>query len=264
MGNNKQNIVIYHIYRADDSSLFLNSFEEDEKLVDTLEHFEIIGKYGKEPRVEAITMFRNELYRIIEDKVNNWISEARFIPKFLISAGIFIATYFFLAFVIRDPLPVIDELAIGLAVSIGAFFLLGRRDRRSDTSLKKRVSLRSAVDRIIFKQDPFVKEVEETLQQSEKKSQTDIIESMFDPLKYPLTKEEKQDAEHLTQYLSKKFKSRELKRKEKIVSKIVRARKGGKDAKILSILAESKKTDLPLFAVYTRIKRSCETVDSKE
>ena len=258
MGNNKRNVTIYHIYRADDTSLFLHPFEDDEKLVDTLENAEIIGKYGKEPRVEAITMFRNELYRIIEDKVNAWIAEARFIPKFLISSGIFIATYFLLAFVVRDPLPVIDELAIGLGVSIGAFFLLGRRDRRSDTSLKKRVSLRSAVDKIIFQEDPFVKEVEEALQQSEKKSRDDVLENILDPLKCPLTDSEKVDAENLTKYLRKKFKTRELKRKEKIISKFIRAQKGGKEFKLNSIFSETKKTDLPLFAVYTRIKRSCE------
>lgn len=262
MGNKSQ-IVIYHLYRKDDSSLFLHPFGEDEKLVDTLEDAEIIGKYGREPRVEAMTMFRNELYRIVENKVNAWIAEVRFIPKFLISAGIFLATYFILAFVIRDPLPVIDELAIGLGVSIGAFFLLGRRDRRSDMSLKKRVSLRSAVDRIIFKADPFVREVEDALQQAEKKSPDDILESMFDPLKNPLTKEEKEDAEQLKKYIKKQFKSRELKRKEKLISRIAKARKGGKKASFLPSIIDNKKTDLPLFAVYTRIKRSCETADTQ-
>ncbi len=262
MGN-KTEIIIYHLYRKDDSSLFLHPFEEDEKLVDTLEDAEIVGKYGREPRVEAMTMFRNELYRIVENKVNSWISEVRFIPKFLISAGVFLATYFILAFIVRDPLPVIDELAIGLGVSIGAFFLLGRRDRRSDMSLKKRVSLRSAVDRIVFKADPFVGEVEDALQQAEKKSPDDIVASMFDPLKHPLTKEEKQDAEYLTRYLKKQFGNRELKRKEKLMSRIIKARKGGKETNFLTSVLDNKKSDLPLFAVYTRIKRSCETAETK-
>jgi hypothetical protein len=259
----KSKIVIYHLYRKDDSSLFLHPFEEDEKLVDTLEDAEVIGKYGMEPRVEAMTMFRNELYRIIEDKVNSWISEVRFIPKFLISAGIFLATYFILAFIVRDPLPVIDELAIGLAVSIGVFFLIGRRDRRSDMSLKKRVSLRSAVDRIHFRADPFVREVEDALQQSEEKSPDDIVASMFDPLKTPLTEEEKRDAHRLTQYLKKQFSSRDLKKKEKIISRILKSAKNGKTTNFVSSFGDPKKTDLPLFAVYTRIKRSFEPADTK-
>ena len=262
MGN-KSKIVIYHLYRNDNSSLFLHPFEEDDKLVDTLAEAEVLGKYGREPRVEAMTMFRNELYRIVEEKVNSWISEVRFLPKFLISAGIFLTAYFIFAFVIRDPLPIIDELAIGLAISIGAFFLLGRRDRRSDMSLKKRVSLRSAVDKIHFQADPFVREVEDALQQSEAKSRDDIVESMFDPLKYPLTADEKKDAEYLTKYLKKQFSSRDLKRKEKIISRIAKAKRGGKHTHILPSFGDGKKTDLPLFAVYTRIKRSFEQVDSK-
>jgi hypothetical protein len=263
MGDKKK-VIIYHLYRHDDTSLFLHPFNEGDKTLDAFENAEVIGKYGKEPRVEAFTMFRNELYRIIEDRVNSWVSEVRFIPKFLISAGVFIAAYFILALVFRDPLPMIDEIAIGLGISIGVFFLLGRRDRRSDMSLKKRVALRSMVDKIVFREDPFVKEVEDTLQSCETESRDDIIEDMFDPLKCPLNKGEQEDALRLTAYMKKQFKSRELKRKEKIVYRLTKARKGGRTAKILSLLADTKKTDLPLFAVYTKIKKSCETVDSEK
>jgi hypothetical protein len=208
-------------------------------------------------------MFRNELYRVIEDRVNTWIAEVRFIPRFLISAGVFLLSYLFFALVFRDPLPVIDELAIGVGASLVVFFLLGRRDRRSDRSMKKRVALRSMVDKIVFKEDPFIKEVEAALQNYETTSQDEVAEQMFDPLKYPLTEEEQDDAERLTSYLKKQFKSRELKRKEKIVSRLDKAKKVGKDAKILSLIADAKKTDFPLFAIYTRIKKSCQTVDSK-
>ncbi len=255
-------VVIYHLYRHDDTSLFLHPFNDSDKSIDWFEKAEIIGKYGKEPRVEAFTMFRNELYRIIEDRVNSWIAEARFIPKFLISAAVFLLSYLFFALVIRDPLPLIDELAIGLGVALIVFFLLGRRDRRSDRSLKKRVALRSMVDRIVFQENPFIKEVEDALQNYETTSHAEVVEHMFDPLKSPLTKEEQEDAERLAGYLKKQFKSRELKRKEKMVSRLTRSKKGEINAKILSLLADAKKTDFPLFAVYTRIKKSCQTVDS--
>jgi len=261
MADNKK-IVIYHLYRHDDTSLFLHPFADSDKSLDDFENAEIIGKYGKEPRVEAFTMFRNELYRVIEDRVNSWVSEVRFLPKFLISAGVFLFSYLFFALVVRDPLPLIDELAIGLGISVIVFFLLGRRDRRSDFSLKKRVALRSVVDKIVFREDPFIKEVESALQSIETVDQNHMVEKMFNPLKIPLTEEEKEDAERLTKYLKKRFKSRELKRKEKMVSRLSKSKEGGKSSKILSLLMENKKTDLPLFAVYTRIKKSFERVDS--
>ena len=261
MADNKK-IVIYHLYRHDDTSLFLHPFADSDKSLDYFENVEIIGKYGIEPRVEAFTMFRNELYRVIEDRVNSWVSEVRFLPKFLISAGVFLFSYLFFALVVRDPLPLIDELAIGVGISLIVFFLLGRRDRRSDLSLKKRVALRSVVDKIVFREDPFIKEVESALQSIETVDQNDMVEKMFNPLKTPLTEEEKEDAERLTKYLKKRFKSRELKRKEKMVSRLPKSKEGGRSSKILSLLMENKKTDLPLFAVYTRIKKSFERVDS--
>jgi hypothetical protein len=47
-----------------------------------------------------------------------------------------------------------------------------------------------------------------------------------------------------------------------MVSRLSKSKEGGRSSKILSLLMENKKTDLPLFAVYTRIKKSFERVDS--
>ena len=88
----KGRIYLFHILRKDGTSLFLNPFGGPDKFVNGLERNEVEGRYGMEPRVEALTMFRNELYRQIEIGVKNWLSDARFVPKFLISAAIFVAS----------------------------------------------------------------------------------------------------------------------------------------------------------------------------
>lgn len=255
-------LVIYHLYRNDGTSLFLHPFDEKEKSIDIYEKKEIIGKYGREPRVEALTAFRNELYRIVENRVNAWIAESRFIPKFLISAGVFLATYLFMALVIRDPLPMIDEIAIGLGVSILTFFLIGRKDRRSDVSLKKRVELRTKVDRIIFQEDDFVREIEDALWKMEKEDADHLVEEMLDPIKGRLSKEEREDAKRIAGYLQGRFKPADLRRKEKILKKFDRERKKGNQVKAPGILGAGGKVDLSLFAVYTRVKQSYEKVDS--
>ena len=87
---NKKRIIIDHIFGKDGSSLFLHPFSEEDKTTDLLEHADIEGKYGQEPRVESLVLLRNELYRVIESQVKRWISEQRFIPRFLISAGVFL------------------------------------------------------------------------------------------------------------------------------------------------------------------------------
>ena len=163
----KDKVTIFHLYRHDGTALFLHPFENLDKLVSVLQKNGIEGKYGKEPRVESLTLFRNDLYRLIEDAVKSWVSEKRFIPRFLASAVVFLLTYLFMSIVIRDPLPLVDEILIGLAAAFVTYFLMSRRDQRSNSALKKRVELRTAVDRIVFKQDPFVKEIEDAPSKAE-------------------------------------------------------------------------------------------------
>ena len=86
---NEGKITIFHICRKDGSSIFLYPFNKKQNLIEILDNNEITGVYGKEPRVESLTMLRNELYRLIEQAVRDWSAEKKFIPRFLISTGSF-------------------------------------------------------------------------------------------------------------------------------------------------------------------------------
>ena len=165
-------ITIYHLSRRDGTALFLHPMMKPGSMLDLSSEVELVGKYGNEPRVESVTMLRNELYRRIEDDVRDWINERRFIPRFLIAAGVFLVIYLFLAVVIRDPLPVLDETLIGLAVAALAFVVTGRRFEQSKAASQRRVQLRSKVDGVVFSEDPFVVEVEALLQQLEGREPT--------------------------------------------------------------------------------------------
>ena len=50
---------IFHLFRKEGISLILHPFSTPEKLVQCLENDEIKGRYGAEPRVEALTMLKN-------------------------------------------------------------------------------------------------------------------------------------------------------------------------------------------------------------
>ncbi len=139
---------LFHIHRKDGSSLFLHPLYPPAKVVETLEKGPLEGRYGREPRVEALTGFRDELYRQVELGVRHWLADLRFIPKFLIASGAFVVAYLFFSIVVRDPLPVIDEVVLGLAAAVASFVLLGRRDLASRRATKKRLDLRLVVDRI--------------------------------------------------------------------------------------------------------------------
>jgi hypothetical protein len=251
----KDHIYLFHIFRKDGTSLFLTPFSSPDKFVSGLERNEIEGRYGMEPRVEALTMFRNELYRQIEVGVKNWLSDARFVPKFLICALIFVVVYFFMSFVIRDPLPVIDEIAIGLAAAVVAFVLLGRRDMNSKVATKKRLDLRVIVDRITFRDSPFVKQVEEALHRNETGRIEEVVRQIVDPVHQELGLEEREEAAQFLRALESRFDFKKLQREERLLKRIM-GRSTADLNKSFTRLVESKKYDFPLYAVYKSFKKT--------
>lgn len=256
----KEKITIFHIYRKDGSALFLHPFDSPDKLASLLRKSQISGKYGREPRVESLTLFRNDLYRMIEDAVKSYVMEVRFIPRFIMSAGVFLLTYLFLAFAIRDPLPLLDEILIGVGLAIVAYFLLGRRDQRSNLALRSRVELRTAVDRIVFTEDPFVKEVEEALQRNESEGRERVIRQMLSNPNSRFNAGDEDDLRQMLSYLEKRFSSKEYRKQEKLISRIKDISRSESDVEVLSKWSESKKIDLSLFDIYRRVKKSYKQV----
>jgi hypothetical protein len=247
----RQRLHIFHIYRKDGTPLFLHPFLDRQKVMDRLEKYELLGLYGREPRVESLTMFRNELYRIIEDEVRGWVSEARFIPRFLMSAGIFVVAYFFLSFVVRDPLPLVDELAVSLGAGIVGYLLLGRRYMRSEGALKKRIALREKVDGVRFVESEFVAEIERALHDTEATSTEGLIRAIEAGEVPALSDPESDEAKEFLQYLETKFGSGEYRRQEKKLLEKGRS----KDLEGVKRWVQLRKVDFPLFALYVNLKR---------
>ena len=158
---------IYLLTRRDGTPLFISPFHDPTSLLERETDDTYEGLYGSEPRVEAITKLRNELYRRIESDVRDWINERRFIPRFLISAGVFLVVYLFLSLVIRDPIPLIDELLLGLAGAVASYLAIGRRFEQSSAASNKRIALRAKVDAIVFHESPFLSELEGLLHRLE-------------------------------------------------------------------------------------------------
>lgn len=258
--DNKQQITIFHLYRKDGTALFLHPFQDIDKLQDLLDKTEIVGKFGSEPRVESLTLFRNDLYRMIETAVKSWVAEKKFIPRFLASTGVFLVLYFILSFAVRDPIPMIDEIVVGLIGALVMYFYLSRRGQSSRLASELRVKLRTKVDRIVFEPDDFVRQVETILQESEEDSKDIILKNLVDPGEDSLTIPEKDKAWELLGYMEKRFKKKDIRQQERIILRLSKGSGQRKDYEQLSRWLETKKIDIPLFAVYTRVKRSCERV----
>ncbi len=257
--------TIFHIYRKDGTPLFLHPFGSPVFLGDILKNLNekdvpvIKGLYGRDPRVESLTFFRNELYRLIEQSVISWMAEKRFIPRFLVSAGFFLLAYFFCAVVIRDPIPMIDEVLIGLGVSVLAYFLMGKNFKNSNTAAKKRIQMREMVDKIVFEPSPFIVSVEEILQENEALSSGNLMDKLVQNESTSsdggdaLSGKKTAEAEELLGYLEAQFDKEIVKWHEKSLA----SGRNGELKKNSRKVRGMKKVDLPLFSTYTRLKEFC-------
>ncbi|MFW6212978.1 MAG: hypothetical protein ACOC8L_08755 [Spirochaetota bacterium] len=242
------------MYRKDGTSVFLHPFRTIDKLHSNLTKGEILGHYGHEPRVESLTMFRNELYRLVEQEVKSWVADSRFIPRFVISAGIFLLLYLFLGFVIRDPLPIIDEIAIALGGSILAYILLGRKDMQSEAALKRRIELRKKVDTVVFSESAFVRRVEEVLAERENDSAADLIDQIQSESTLSQVEGYEDELRQMVDYLDRMFASSEYRQMQKRLKRLPKDT-GGRSRESLQRWLEKQKIDVPLLSVYLDLKR---------
>ena len=195
--------------------------------------------------------------KMVEMGVKKWVADVRFIPKFLISAAVFLVAYFFLSFVVPDPLPVIDEIGIGLAAGIVVYILLGRKDIKSDFAGKRRLSLRTAVDRITFLQSDFVKSIEQTLHENESGTIEELTRKILEPAQGgQLSESEREEARHFVKVCESMFHLHSAKKDEKILKKFLDGSQKAVDVQDIKRWVESKKIDVPLYAVYRRCKRT--------
>lgn len=257
MGKRAEPIHIFHLYRKDGTAVFLHPFRKTDKLFSLLEKSEIKGHYGNEPRVESLTLFRNELYRLVEQEVRAWVADAKFIPRFLLSATAFLVLYLFLSFVVRDPVPVLDELAIALGGSILAYIVLGRKDMQSEAALKRRIALRTTVDGIVFTENSFVKRIEDELIAREGRKPDTLVEEILRPDSGPVVEGHEVEAAQMVGYLEAMFRTSEFKRTEKRLRKL--QKDGDTDHATMRRWLEARKVDVPLLSLYMELKRKTKT-----
>ncbi len=245
---------IFHLFRADGKSLILHPFRSAEKLTAALEQTSVVGRYGRDPSVESLSAFRAEIYRLIDLAVKRWLADSRFIPKFLIAAAAFLVSYFFFSYVVHDPIPVLNAV-LAIAVSAGAFVLLGRRDARSDAAARKRLALVEIADKIQFLESEFVKKAEEALHRNEARATEEIAGEIVTPSLQELGAQEREEALQFLDLLEGLLDPRRLRREERVVRRLASGDRAAVGDGLRELMV-SRNFDLPLYAVYRSFKKS--------
>lgn len=250
-------ITIFHLYRKDGRALFLHPFDEAEVVLSLDKMDEVCGKYGQEPRVESLTLFRDDLYQAVDSAVMSWIQDRRFIPNLFYSAGVFLVLYFVFSFGIRDPILMVDELILAVAGTAGFYWYRLRKDRIRPQAVELADELKTKIDRIEFREDSFVKEVEGLLHRFESISGERLLESMMAPEESSFSSSDLEDAQQLLSYLEKRFSGKIYRRQEKIIDQYNSAANTSGSLNTLLSLVDMGKIDLSLFMTYKAIKKEC-------
>jgi len=153
----------YLIKRTFGKSLYLHPFLKKKWTIDWDPEISIVTEMSNKISSEDRENYLFELYVGIDRGVNSWIQELKYIPRFINSAVAFLIVYFFMSFVVRDPIPVIDELLIGAAAAVGVYLFTAARNRKSEIAMKKRVELKNQADQAAFKVDEKLLIIEEML-----------------------------------------------------------------------------------------------------
>lgn len=240
--------TIYHLAKRDGTAFFLHPFTRRGAFAELPANAELAGFYGLEPRVESLTLLRNELYRRIDEDVRDWINERRFIPRFLISSGVFLLVFLFLALAVHTPIPLVDEILGSGAAAIFTYIMIGRYFENSRSAMQRRIALRAQVDNVVFTESGYVKELEEVLQRLER-AEPDLSSVAGGEDVQHLWKANMDSTRHVHGLLRRLLRSKLWKRADRDIRR-------GRLSSTVSSSFEEKKTDPAVILLYHELSRT--------
>lgn len=116
----------------------------------------------------------------LDKRINYWIQDKHYIVRLFISALVFILLYFFCSLVIKDPLPLIDELLISLTGSAISWFIVAKRDIEAKIAKNARREWHSSIENAELLYSSEIGEIEEYLAVIDRINFKDLIGRIVD------------------------------------------------------------------------------------
>jgi hypothetical protein len=119
------------------------------------------------------------LFSDIDYAVDEWIMNKRYIPRLLATTAVFLAVYFFGSLAVRDPVPMVDELAVSIVISIVFWRFISRRDVASAVAIKEKSELKNNVSSAMVEIDSSLLAVEDFLTSLEAMGHDDLADKII-------------------------------------------------------------------------------------
>ncbi|HSV56499.1 MAG TPA: hypothetical protein VLH39_05255 [Magnetospirillaceae bacterium] len=158
---------IFLVRRKSGGYLILHPFRAGDSVFDRRAGIVLEGMYASEPAAGEAEAVRLELHGQLEKGLRADALDRGFYARLLASGGAFLALYLFLSILIRDPVPLVDELLVGGLGAFAVWFALERRALSSGAFALRAAGLGRALDSAIFRPSGAVRVLEETLQDAE-------------------------------------------------------------------------------------------------
>jgi len=150
-------IRIIHLIRGDGTGRFFHTFDAGFLAGEQ----NTTGIYGGLPDIGDVNALKSVLYSLADRSVRKWVSDHFFTKNFLLSTLGFFVCYLFMTFVIRDPIPVLDELLFSSVTGTVLYRYLLFRDGKSKAAMELRVMNKQQIDHIHLYPVKELEEVEE-------------------------------------------------------------------------------------------------------
>jgi hypothetical protein len=171
-------IICYLIGRAKRPDIVLSPYPKQDPATLWEEEEQVClkssGTLTKQQKDEATYA----LYASVDFAVDRWIQDKQYVPRLLVSALVFLAIYFFLSLVIRDPIPMVDELVASSLATVATWIYLSRRDTRSSLAAKRRYELKAKAGSPVYETEEGLLALEMFLDEVAQMDSLDLCEAL--------------------------------------------------------------------------------------
>jgi hypothetical protein len=117
---------------------------------------QIMGRYGVGEVPSQADSIRVELYAAMEKGARKFFLDKGYYLRLALCSTVFVVVYLFLSIIVRDPVPLIDELLVGTFAAAAVFFASERKALSSREHLETVLRLRRALDGAYFSESRVV------------------------------------------------------------------------------------------------------------
>lgn len=253
-------ILVYIYYIKSLKTILLNPFDKNKDIGNLDSEEEITVLSANTLTKEDTEYIEKESFSQIDNSVNLWIQEKRYYLRLFAATFAFFIMYFFLSLVIRDPIPLLDEMLGSAIFAILAWNFFAKRDKKSAIANKNKLEIKRHVSTSNNIEIDLIKKLENYLYEINSLDNLDIadaltlVEGSLEDI--DLTENDKIYFDELLKLLKiELFKKTTFK---SLYSKVIKVRENGeKDEALSSRLIEfgkSNKFDLLLLALLVKLE----------